>query len=63
MTNYITTNFNERGEAHIDESQFEHLHFDTTPDEIRDLVTNTICFKSEDKELTHDLKQLASKQS
>lgn len=63
MTNYITPHFDERGEAYINESQLEHLDFDTNPEEINELVTNTICFKSEDKELTHDLKQLASKQS
>lgn len=37
MTNFITTHFDERGEAHIDESQLKNLHFDTNPDEIRDL--------------------------
>lgn len=63
MTNYTTTHFDERGEAHIDESQLEHLHFDTNPDEIRDLVAKSIYFKSEDKELTHDLKQITHKQS
>ena len=42
MTNYITTNFNERGEAHINDSQLEHLDFDTNPEEIRDLVTKSI---------------------
>lgn len=63
MANYITTHFNERGEAHVDESQLEHLDFDTEQVDICNLVTNTIYFKSEDKELTHDLKQLTSKQS
>lgn len=63
MTNYITTNFNERGEAHINDSQLEHLNFDTNPEEVCDLVTKSIYFKSEDKELTHELKQLANTQS
>lgn len=63
MANYIATHFNERGEAHVDESQLEHLNFDTNPEENNELVTNTIYFKSEDKELTHDLKQLTNKQS
>lgn len=63
MKNYITTHFDERGEAHVDESQFEHLDFDTNPQEINELVTNTIYFKSEDKELTHELKRLIDKQS
>lgn len=63
MTNYITTHFDERGEAHINESQLAHLDFDTNPGEIRDLVTKSIYFQSEDKELTHNLKQLISKQS
>lgn len=63
MTNYITTHFDERGEAHIDESQLQSLHFETNPEEINELVTNTIYFKSEDKELTHDLKRLIDKQS
>lgn len=62
MTN-LQTYFNECGEAHIDESQLEHLDFDTNPEEVCELVTNTIYFKSEDKELVSDLKQLASKQS
>lgn len=59
MTNY----FDERGEAHINESQLEHLDFDANPEEVRDLVTKSIYFKSEDKELIRDLKQLTSKQS
>lgn len=63
MTNYITTHFDERGEAHIDESQLQSLHFETNPEEIRDLVTKSIYFKSEDKELTHELKQITHKQS
>lgn len=63
MTNYITTRFNECGEAHINESQLQSSHFETNPEEIRDSVTKSIYFKSEDKELTHELKQLASKQS
>lgn len=63
MTNYITTRFNERGEAHVDESQLEHLDFDANPDEIRDLVTKSISFKSEDKELVGDLKRFIDKQS
>ena len=63
MTNYITTHFNERGEAHVDESQLEHLDFDTEQVDICNLVTNTISFKSEDIELVSDLKQLASTQS
>ena len=63
MTNYITTRFNERGEAHVDESQLEHLYFDTKPEEVCDLVTKSIYFKSEDKELIQDLKQLANTQS
>lgn len=29
MTNYITPHFDERGEAYINESQLEHLDFDT----------------------------------
>ena len=49
----LQTHFDERGEAHIDESQLKNLHFDTNPDEIRDLVTKSIYFKSEDKELTN----------
>ena len=63
MTNYITTHFNECGEAHINESQLANLHFDTNPEEVCDLVTKSIYFKSADKELTHELKQLASTQS
>ena len=63
MTNYITTRFNERGEAHVDESQLEHLYLDTKPEEVCDLVTKSIYFKSDDKELIQDLKQLASTQS
>lgn len=63
MTNYITTHFDERGEAHIDESQLQSLHFDTNFEKINELVTNTIYFKSEDHELTHDLKQLVNQQS
>ena len=63
MTNYITTHFNERGEAHIDESQLANLHFDTNLEKINELVTNTIYFKSEDKELIQDLKQLVNQQS
>lgn len=59
----LQTHFDERGEAHINESQLEHLNFDTNPEEINELVTNTIYFKSEDKELTHELKQLANTQS
>ena len=42
MTNYITTHFDERGKAHIGESQLEHLHFDTNPEEVCDLVTKSI---------------------
>lgn len=56
----ITTYFDERGEAHVD---ILNLDFETNPDEIRDLVTKSIYFKSEDKELTHDLKQLTNTQS
>lgn len=63
MTNYVTTHFDERGEAHINESQLKHLHFDTNPEGVRDLVTKSIYFKSEDKELVRDLKQLMSQQS
>ena len=63
MTNYITTHSNECGEAHIDESQLANLHFDTNLEKINEQVTNTVYLKSEDKELTHDLKQLTSKQS
>jgi hypothetical protein len=63
MTIYITTRFNDRGEAHIDESQLANLHFDTNLEKINELVTNTIYLKSEDKELTHELKQLANTQS
>ena len=59
----LQTHFDERGEAHINESQLEHLNFDTNPEEINELVTNTIYFKSEDKELTHELKQITHKQS
>ena len=62
MTN-LQTHFDERGEAHINESQLKNLHFNTNPDEVCTLVTNTIYFKSEDKELTHELKQLANTQS
>lgn len=63
MTNYITTYFNKRGEAQIDNSQLENLHFPETEKEISELVTNTIYFKSEDKELVRDLKRLIDKQS
>lgn len=63
MTNYTTTHFDERGEARIDESQLKHLYFNTNPEEIRDLVTKSIYFKSEDKELVRDLKRLIDKQS
>lgn len=63
MTNYITTHFDERGEAHIDILDILDLHFDTNSEEIRALVTKSIYFKSEDKELVRDLKQLARKQS
>lgn len=63
MTIYITIRFNERGEAHIDESQLANLHFDTNLEKINELVTNTIYLKSEDKELVQDLKQLVNQQS
>lgn len=59
----LQTHFDERGEAHIDESQLKNLHFNTNPEEVRDLMTKSIYFKSEDKELIQDLKQLASTQS
>lgn len=35
----LQTHFDERGEAHINESQLEHLNFDTNPEEINELVT------------------------
>lgn len=60
MTNFITTHFDERGEAHVD---ILNLDFDINPEEVRDLMTKSIYFKSEDKELIQDLKQLASTQS
>lgn len=63
MTNYIATHFDEQGNAHLDNSQLQNLHFHTNPADIYILVTNTIHFKSGDKELTHELKQLTSKQS
>ena len=59
----LQTHFDERGEAHIDESQLQSLHFDTNPEEIHTLVTKSIFFKSEDHELKRDLKQLANTQS
>lgn len=59
----LQTHFDEQGNAHLDNSQLEHLNFDTNPEEINELVTNTIYFKSEDKELVRDLKQLANTQS
>lgn len=62
MTN-LQTHFDEQGNAHLDNSQLEHLDFDANPEEVRDLVTKSIYFKSEDKELTHDLKQLTNTQS
>lgn len=39
MTNYITTHFDERGEAHVD---ILNLDFDINPEEVRDLVTKSI---------------------
>ena len=59
----LQTHFDERGEAHIDESRLQSLHFETNPEEIRDLVTKSIYFKSEDKELIQNLKQLVNQQS
>lgn len=39
MTNYITTHFDERGEARVD---ILDLHFNTNPEEVRDLMTKSI---------------------
>lgn len=38
----LQTHFDERGEAHIDESQLKNLHFNTNPEEVRDLMTKSI---------------------